>query len=114
MKRILLALICVYLSSFAIASPNCPLGKHPYQPGFCVSFKTGAACHCKESGLPAGMCNDMKFVYDSMMARFHSIQSACQYQKDVPTQECIDDWSCFQHGGKDSQGRLCSGTGAKC
>lgn len=81
---------------------------------FCPSFKVAATCYCKESGLPAGMCQNMRVLYNRMMSVFGTIQAACKYQRYTSAQDCIDNWLCYMNGGVDSQNRRCSGTGKKC
>lgn len=116
MKWMLSLFLCAFsLSSFAATNySNCPQAAPTNDPSFCASFKSVASCHCVESGLPSGMCQNMNTIYNLMIARFGSIQKSCEYQRDTSTQTCIDDWNCYRSGGKDSQGRLCSGTGKVC
>lgn len=111
------ALFLSFLSFSSFAAPlysNCPQALPTNNSGFCASFKSVAACHCKESGLPDGTCQNMQTVYQLMIARFGSIKKACEYQHDTSTQVCVDDWKCYRNGGKDSQGNLCSSTGKVC
>lgn len=56
----------------------------------------------------------MNLIYQRMMGMFGSIENACKFQRETPPQTCIDDWSCYLKGGKDSHGGLCSGTGKSC
>ncbi len=97
----------------ATTHANCALAEAITSPDFCKSFETVAACHCVSSGVPAGMCN-MDWIYTHMVDVFKDQQRACDHQKDVPAQACMDDWNCYRHGGTDSQGNLCSGTGKSC
>lgn len=94
-------------------SQACSRATPTNNPGFCQSFKTAAQCHCSER-LPSGLCQDMNDIYNRMISVFRTQQAACEYQKDVTVQECMDDWNCYRLGKKDSQGRLCSGTGRAC
>lgn len=117
MKRILfLAYLCLHsLLAFAVAPPSrCPLALPTEHPGFCASFKSVAACHCVEAGLPAGMCQNMDVIYNRMLVMFGSMEKACQYQSDTPLQLCMDGWNCYRLGGRNSQGQLCSATGRAC
>ncbi|OGT35172.1 MAG: hypothetical protein A3F11_10985 [Gammaproteobacteria bacterium RIFCSPHIGHO2_12_FULL_37_14] len=118
MTRIFALFVCVFFCSFSSFADalhsSCPLGLPDDQSGFCSSFRTIAECHCVESGLPKGMCQDMNALYNRMISIFGSVQKACEYQHDTATQICIDDWACFRQGGKDSLGRLCSSTGRSC
>ncbi|OGT36505.1 MAG: hypothetical protein A3F11_11790 [Gammaproteobacteria bacterium RIFCSPHIGHO2_12_FULL_37_14] len=93
---------------------QCPFADPVVSANFCASFKTAAECRCTSSGLPSGMCKDMTAIYNRMVSVFGSQQKACDYQKDVSTQECMDDWNCYRLGGKDSHGNLCSSTGKAC
>lgn len=115
MKKIL-TLFATFLSFSLFASPisMCNQALPTTNPEFCASFKSSATCHCMESGLPRGTCQNMETIYMLMMARFGSIQRACEFQHDTSTQECIDDWSCYRKGGKNTQGGLCSATGKAC
>ena len=82
--------------------------------GFCASFKSVAACYCTSSGLPAGMCQDPRSLYNRMLIIFGSLQKACAYQHYTTTQDCMDNWNCYLQGGIDSQGKFCSSTGRAC
>ena len=115
----------VFIAAHAFAAPDishllitihshCPHADPISSPNFCASFKSIAECHCIASGLPAGMCKDMNAIYNRMLSVFGSQQKACDYQKDVSAQECMDDWNCYRLGGKDSHGNLCSSTGKAC
>lgn len=95
-------------------SANCPHADPVSSGSFCASFKSVAECHCVASGLPAGMCKDMNAIYTRMLSVFGTQQKACEYQKDVPPQECMDDWNCYRLGGTDSSGNLCNNTGKSC
>lgn len=116
-KRIFFAALFLINSSIVLAATDlssCPKAMDTNNPGFCASFKTAAICHCTSSGIPAGMCQDMKALYDRMIGLFGSMEKACRYQKDTTPQNCIDSWNCYRKGGKDSQGRACSSTGNPC
>lgn len=115
----ILALMLSFLSFSSFAAPevysNCKQALPTDNPGFCASFKSAAACYCKESGGPGFVCQNMDLVYKLMMERYHhKLQEVCEAQHDTSTQTCIDDWNCYRNGGKDSQGRLCSSTGKVC
>lgn len=101
------------ISSFCLAS-SCPRATPTNQPEFCSSFKTAAKCHCTSSGLPAGMCSNMKLLYTRMLSAFGSVQRACEFQRDVSPQECVDNWNCYRNGGNNVRGEWCNGTGAAC
>jgi len=83
-------------------------------PHFCASFKSVAVCHCTESGIPAGKCQNMNNIYQLMINLYKTVENACAHQHDTSVQICIDDWKCYRNGGRDSQGRLCSSTGNAC
>lgn len=99
---------------FAQEVLDCPRALPTNSPGFCASFRTAAVCYCTSSGLPAGMCQNMKALYERMILVFGSLQRACEHQKYTTTQDCIDNWQCYKLGGSDSQGRLCSSTRNAC
>lgn len=108
-KRLLAA--SIYFSSLSAFA--CTVASPTDDANFCTSFKVAATCYCTSSGIPSGMCQDMKKLYSRMLAVFGSLQRACQYQADklhyTTTQDCIDNWSCYINGGIDSRGRLCNG-----
>lgn len=111
----ILVLFMYVFSIFSCATVMaCPLATLTNEAGFCSSFKTAAACHCTTSGLPARMCTDMNIVYNRMLAVFHSVEKACEFQHDTTLQNCIDSWNCYRNGGRNSQNELCSGTGIAC
>lgn len=118
MKKIICALMCFLSFSCFAATTSAPLAcakaVAPSNPGFCPSFKSVAACQCVTRGMPATLCNDMGKLHAKMISMFGTIQAACNYQKDTTPQECMDDWSCYLNGGKDSKGAACSATGRKC
>jgi len=113
-------ILSLFIFAFSLSSHagteylNCPQATATNHPNFCASFKTAAACHCVESGLPNRMCQNMSTIYNLMITRFGSIYKACAYQHDTPVQVCIDDWNCYRSGGRDSQGQLCGATGSPC
>lgn len=110
MKIIVAAFMCF----FSISSFACSNAEPTNSPTFCTSFKTAASCHCVASGLPPGMCQDMKALFNRMIVVFGSLQKACEYQHHTTTQDCIDNWNCQRLGGVNSQNQLCSGTGRAC
>lgn len=100
--------------SFSVYAGGCPNASLPSDANFCASFKAAAECHCRSSGLRPDMCKNYDMIYKRMIATFGSVQRACEFQHDINTQECIDDWNCFRSGGATSNSQLCSGTGAAC
>jgi hypothetical protein len=102
----LLSFLSFIPSSFCLALP-------PDNPAFCASFQAEAKRHCVSSGLLPFMCNNMNFIYDSMIARFQSQQKACEYQKETSTKDCMDGWDCYRLG-HDGQGKLCNSAGKPC
>jgi hypothetical protein len=124
MKKLIMIAVACFISStsFAFAPAQdisafgtaCPKAVSTSDAGFCPSFKSVAQCQCVARGLPAGMCQDMKALYDRMISMFGNIKKACDFQKDTDSQTCIDDWNCFRSGGKDSHGALCSSNGLAC
>lgn len=113
MRTLFIFFICLISSSVFALPLACLQALPTTHPGFCASFKSVAQCHCEEK-IPGALCKDMKTLYKRMLDMFGSLQKACEYQKDTTTQICIDDWNCYLNGGRNSQGGLCSNTGAKC
>lgn len=104
-----------FLSLFiAHKHENCPKSSSLNQNTFCSQFKAAATCHCTSSGMPEKLCLKPETVYKRMLMVFGTQQKACEYQQDTSTQSCMDSWNCYRLGGKDSEGRLCSGTGHSC
>lgn len=115
MIRLFATLLTGLLSipSFALTL-SCPQAVPTNNPAFCQSFKQVAECHCVEAGLPKGMCNNMKTIYQRMIGIYGTVERACKNQHDTSTQNCIDDWKCYRNGGNNSNGEPCSNTGKKC
>lgn len=113
-KKIVALCICFFSVSTFSAISACPSAVPSSDPGFCSSFKVAAQCHCTSSGLPMGMCTNMKTLYTRMISMFGSVQKACEFQHDTATQNCVDDWNCYLNGGTNSQNELCSSTGSAC
>jgi hypothetical protein len=109
-----LAVFLILLASSVHVVAACPGAALPSSPAFCSSFKKSAECHCTSSGLPKSICGNMHQLYQRMLALFGSLERACAYQRETPAQVCIDSWNCYRLGGKDSKGKLCSGTGKSC
>ena len=109
-------IVCLFACLFSISSfsASCPQAVATDSPVFCGSFKSVAECHCTSSGLPKGMCTNMKVIYDRMNIIYGTMNRACEAQHDTSVQNCIDDWNCYRLGGTSSQGTLCSGTGSPC
>lgn len=102
------------MTSLSVSHAACQSAAPVTSSAFCSSFQSAAQCHCTQSGLPSGMCTKMSSIHARMISMFGSLRKACEYQKDVSVQACIDDWNCYQLGGLTSQGELCSGTGRSC
>ena len=110
MKKLLVAFMCfMNISAFA-----CVIAQPTDDIRFCSSFKTAATCYCTSSGLPSGMCQDMKALYGRMMVIFGSLQKACEYQHYTSTQDCVDNWNCYLRGGVDSRGKSCNVNQSAC
>lgn len=115
-----LLLAIASLSSFAFmpeanfSFSECPKGLPPSDANFCSSFKDVAICHCIATGVPRFLCKNMNTLYNAMIMRYGSVENACASQQDTTQQTCMDGWSCYRKGGKDSQGLLCSSTGKAC
>ncbi|HHF7346515.1 TPA: hypothetical protein ACPSKE_002079 [Legionella feeleii] len=75
---------------------------------FCSSFKSVAACYCTSSGLPSGMCQDVRKLYARLLIIYGSLQTACDRQKYTTSQDCMDNWNCYLFGKVNSPGRICS------
>ena len=76
-KIVCVASIVLSTMTCSVYSASCPRAQPSDSPGFCASFKAVAQCHCTSSGLPVGMCNDMKLLYARMISIFGSVQRAC-------------------------------------
>lgn len=86
------------LNNKTIITANCEKALPISNPAFCSSFKSVAYCHCAvEHGMPPTACNDMKRIYQIMVATYGSLWNACspKVQKDVSQQECYDDWTFY-------------------
>lgn len=104
-KELLLG-ISVFTATSAFACTN---ALPTDDANFCSSFKSTATCYCISSGVPSGMCQDMFMLYYRMMSVFGTLQKACEYQTYTSTQDCINNWNCYLHGGVDSNGHACNG-----
>lgn len=93
---------------------SCPESLPTHDERFCPSFKLAALCHCSQSGLPKGFCNNVSSVYRRMVSFFGTLERACNHQGYTDAQTCMDNWSCYLNGGYDSEGRPCSGTTKAC
>ena len=114
-KKAIMLMMCLFsFASFATTLGSCPPATETNTQGFCHSFKVAAQCHCTSSGIPRGMCMNMKSLYDRMVSIFGSVRRACEYQRDTNTQNCIDSWTCYRSGGYTSQNTLCNGNGNAC
>ena len=115
MLRSVIMSLTIFLSLNGYTASNaCPPSSSTNTINFCSSFKASAECYCTSSGLPKGMCNNMTQLYNRMISMFGSLQRACEFQHNTPTQNCIDDWNCYRNGGNNSQNELCSSTGKAC
>ena len=114
LKKLTILFFCFFTISSFSSMAACPSATSSNSPGFCSSFKLAAQCHCTSSGLPMGMCMDMKLLYSRMISTFGSVKRACEFQHDTSVQNCVDDWNCYRSGGKNSQNALCSSTGNVC
>jgi hypothetical protein len=127
MKKLFILALCTFSFSCFAAAPidvqslihpaalaECPKAQETNAPGFCPSFKSVAQCQCEHRSPQRSICTDMNKVYKAMIDFAGTVERACAFQKDTPTQTCLDDWACYRNGGKDSLGRLCSSTGSRC
>ena len=108
------AILVLAMFMFSTIGYTCSRALPTDDPNFCSSFRTAATCYCTSSGLPSGMCQDMNALYNRMMIVFGSLQKACEYQHHTSTQDCVDNWNCYAHGGTDSRGRACSSNQQPC
>ena len=116
---LLMYLLCYSIyatSSTSILSSaiNCTHALASNDPGFCISFRIAAQCHCTSAGLPIGMCTNMKLLFQRMVSTFGTVRRACEFQKYTSTQNCIDNWNCYNNGGNNSAHQLCNSTGNVC
>ena len=77
MKRIFIIWLVCFLNFPSYAANSyltCPKAAATNDPNFCNSFKSVAICHCIESGIPAGKCQSMQYIYDLMIARFNQYE----------------------------------------
>ncbi|HVT62101.1 MAG TPA: hypothetical protein VHD33_01260 [Legionellaceae bacterium] len=103
------------LSFCSISQANCPIALPTHAAGFCESFRVAAHCRCYERTYSTSpTCATMDSIYKFMTAALGPLQRVCSTQRDTSVQECIDDWNCYRHGGVNSAGQLCSGTGHAC
>ena len=112
-RKLFMVLMCCFtLSTWAACTPAAPTNTS----NFCQSFKTVAPCYCAANGVPSIVCNNMsmELLYKRMISYYGSLGQACHGQKNTTPQDCLNNWNCYRLGGKDSQGRLCSGTGKAC
>ena len=111
-------IVVACLSLFSVSALACANALPTDNPYFCSSFKSTASCYCTSSGLPGGMCQDMKVLYSLMISRFNTIENACLYQQNqlhyTTVQDCLDNWNCYLKGGVDSRGRICNSTYKAC
>lgn len=115
MVNLMRVFLCFLLLSFNTGIwASCPSAAPITSAEFCESFKVATECHCVLSGVPKGMCSNMKLFYKMMIDMLGPLQRSCASQHYAPTQECIDDWNCYRYGGLTSDGQLCSGTGHAC
>jgi hypothetical protein len=102
MKRVLLVFLCFFwVTGFAACEKAAPTD----EIAFCDSFKAAATCYCASS-LPAGMCGDMKALYERMLLTFRTLEIACTLQRYTSKEECVADWNCYLKGIS-SYGRTC-------
>lgn len=92
----------------------CPRAVPTHCPDFCNTFRAAAQCHCTTSGLPQGMCSDVKLLYQRMIATFGTLERTCAFQRDTTIENCIDSWQCYLNGGNNHDGKPCSNTGNPC
>lgn len=124
MKKLLfISLFAFSISSFAAtnstsqnfsasSSMECGEAVATTESNFCGSFEQVAPCQCKEHGGTSKMCASMDKIYKNMIDIFGNLKSACKRHSNP--QLCEDDWNCYNDGGTNHEGGLCSGTGNSC
>jgi hypothetical protein len=76
---------------------------------FCQGFSSVVTCTCLQQKDPKAICENVRLVYSDMRARYRHFGSnwlaiACQdNDSDVSTQECEDQWNCFEYGTQGSE-----------
>jgi hypothetical protein len=109
-KILIVASACLFAQVVAACDRAVPTN----DVNFCSSFKAVATCYCTTTGLPSGMCQDVRTLYSRMVAIYGSLQTACERQKYTTSQDCMNNWNCYLYGGIDSLGRICSSTYQAC
>lgn len=113
-KKIVFLFSCLFSMSCFALNTACPQAEDTSSTNFCKSFKDVAKCHCMDSGMGDKVCSSMFLIYNAMIAKYKTVERACEIQKHTTKQICLDDWKCYREGGKDSRGKACSGTGKLC
>lgn len=110
--KLLLGIACLFCASVSMAA--CPKATPTDTAQFCPTFRVAAQCHCTASGLPQVLCNNVRLLYQRLIVTFGTLEKTCAFQHDTTPEDCIDSWRCYLYGGKNSAGKLCSGTGRSC
>lgn len=108
------AFVAGFIALLSISAFACDRALPTDHKDFCPSFKKVAICYCTSTGLPSGMCQDMKALYSRMLSFYGSLKKACEAQHYTSPQDCLDNWNCYLQGGVDSQNRACSSTKMPC
>ncbi|MCX7122054.1 MAG: hypothetical protein NTZ67_09860 [Gammaproteobacteria bacterium] len=107
---------------FAPASVNvkaCAPVSQDDTSGFCGLFTPAVICQCDAmaGSLAPIECDTVSHIYSSMLSMY-GLQGGCTmaYEQGWATsvKACIEQWNCYNNGGKDADGNLCSGTGKAC
>jgi hypothetical protein len=104
------ALLCLT----SIVAFSCSNAKATNEVGFCDSFKEEVFCHCVAKGWPKQMCENMDFLYKSMINFYDTLDNACHAQNDTTHANCMDNWNCYRKGGLNTHNEKCSSTGLAC
>lgn len=109
--------VATQVASSQICTPN-PILPSDTVGNFCTLFPaTVASCWPPVGAYKKFSHQQMMQNYNLMKSVYGTLAQACR--KNAATtgstvQQCIDQWTCYVTGGRDSQGGLCSGTGAAC
>ncbi len=109
MKKILVFIMCCISGSCFAFAPNvqniqtvlvvpsnCATAPATSDSSFCSVFKSVATCQCQQRG-GGSFCQRMDVLYNAMMARYGTIDRACdrRAQQDTDPQTCITDWNYY-------------------
>lgn len=114
MHRRILVLALLIFSPLQLMASSCPHAVPTHCAKFCETFRNAAKCHCTSSGLPQGMCSDVKLLYKRLITTFGTLERTCEFQRDTTKENCIDSWHCYLNGGVNTDGKPCNDNGNPC